>query len=227
MIKMVVFDMAGTTVDEDNLVYKTVTQAINEAGYPVDLNVVLDLGAGKEKHTAIKDVLKAHLGEKYRDEISDQIFQSFKSKLKNAYLSAPVKPQKGAEHVFQILHNNNCRVVLNTGYSQSTAHQLMKRLGWMNHPYIDLLVTASDVVNGRPNPDMIHLAMKNMQISDPKTVAKIGDSAIDIEEGQRAGCGLSIGITTGAQNEAQLLLAKPSAVIHELEAILPIVESFT
>ena len=33
MIKLVVFDMAGTTVDEDNVVYKTVRTAINFAGY--------------------------------------------------------------------------------------------------------------------------------------------------------------------------------------------------
>ena len=31
MIKLVVFDMAGTTVDEDNVVYKMVRAAINAA----------------------------------------------------------------------------------------------------------------------------------------------------------------------------------------------------
>ena len=29
-IELVVFDMAGTTIDEDNLVYKTVQKVINE-----------------------------------------------------------------------------------------------------------------------------------------------------------------------------------------------------
>jgi len=33
MIEMVVFDMAGTTVDEDNVVYKTLQKAINESGF--------------------------------------------------------------------------------------------------------------------------------------------------------------------------------------------------
>ncbi|MBS1527010.1 MAG: HAD family hydrolase, partial [Bacteroidetes bacterium] len=58
-IKMVVFDMAGTTVDENNVVYKTVQQAINQAGFNVTLDEVLAQGAGKEKLQAIKDVLRA------------------------------------------------------------------------------------------------------------------------------------------------------------------------
>jgi beta-phosphoglucomutase-like phosphatase (HAD superfamily) len=34
MVKLVVFDMAGTTIDEDNVVYKTHQQSIELAGYP-------------------------------------------------------------------------------------------------------------------------------------------------------------------------------------------------
>ena len=47
MIKMVVFDMAGTTVNENNVVYKTLQKAINEAGYNFTLEKVLAEGAGK------------------------------------------------------------------------------------------------------------------------------------------------------------------------------------
>ena len=38
---MVVFDMAGTTVNEDNIVYKTLQAALNHFNVPVDLNHVL------------------------------------------------------------------------------------------------------------------------------------------------------------------------------------------
>ena len=57
MIELVVFDMAGTTVDEDNVVYKTVREAINSHGYEFTLEQVLDAGSGKEKSQAIRDVL--------------------------------------------------------------------------------------------------------------------------------------------------------------------------
>ncbi len=52
-VKMVVFDMAGTTVNENNVVYKTLHNAINEAGFPVSLQEVLAEGAGKEKLQAV------------------------------------------------------------------------------------------------------------------------------------------------------------------------------
>jgi beta-phosphoglucomutase-like phosphatase (HAD superfamily) len=56
-IELLVFDMAGTVVNEDNVVYKTLQKAINKYGYELDLNFVLEHGAGKEKHQAIKDIL--------------------------------------------------------------------------------------------------------------------------------------------------------------------------
>ena len=51
-IKMVVFDMAGTTVDEDNVVYKTLQEAIVKHSIPVTLEEVLSHGAGKEKQNS-------------------------------------------------------------------------------------------------------------------------------------------------------------------------------
>ena len=50
MIKLVVFDMAGTTVDEDNVVYKMVRAAINAAGYRFSQEQVQAAGAGKKNH---------------------------------------------------------------------------------------------------------------------------------------------------------------------------------
>ena len=57
MFELVVFDMAGTTVDERNVVYQTVRHAINAAGYAVTQEQVQAVGAGQEKSQAIRDVL--------------------------------------------------------------------------------------------------------------------------------------------------------------------------
>lgn len=47
-IQLAVFDMAGTTVNEDNVVYKTVRDAFAKHGVEVSLETVLRFGAGKE-----------------------------------------------------------------------------------------------------------------------------------------------------------------------------------
>ncbi|RYY37415.1 MAG: HAD family hydrolase, partial [Sphingobacteriaceae bacterium] len=57
-------------------------------------------------------------------------------------------------------------------------------------------------------------------------VIKVGDSIIDIEEGQNAGCALSIGITTGAHTPAQLQSANPDYIIDNLMELLPIIDRY-
>lgn len=222
-IKMVVFDMAGTTVDEGNLVYKTLHKTLISNGIHCTLADVLTQGAGKEKRNAIVDII-SFLNAPITIEAIDQIFIQFLQELAEAYRNTIVFPQKNAESLFEILHQKNILIVLNTGYDSVTAHSLLAKLNWEIGVTIDYLVTASDVINGRPNPDMILLAMKQFEISDPSTVAKVGDSIIDIEEGKNANCGLVVGITTGAHNTKQLASAEPDFIIDNLEELLSYIQ---
>lgn len=222
-VRMVVFDMAGTTVDEDNVVYKTIQKALAHYDHIFTLNQVLTYCAGKEKRTAISDILLSLEGKVASATHIDAIFDYFKSELKTAYLQMEVKTFEHTLDVFQKLKSASIQVVLNTGYDRVTATGLLSKLNWTEGVDYDFLVTADDVVLGRPNPDMIQLAMHKGRISDPKQVVKVGDSCIDIEEGKAAGCIYSIGITSGAQPKEELILATPDYIIDslvELESIL-------
>ena len=219
MIELVVFDMAGTTVDEGNVVYKTVREAINSAGYRFTQEQVQAAGAGKEKSQAIRDVLRLDGRPHGEDEVL-QIFANFKQRLELAYAELNVQPHAGATELFEALHGRGIKVALNTGYDRSTAESLIDKIGWTIGNEIDVLVTASDVENGRPAPDMIHKAMVATRMRAANAVVKVGDSAIDIEEGHNANCGLTFGITTGAQTRSQLLSANPTAVIDHLSEVL-------
>ena len=221
-IKLVVFDMAGTTVDEDNIVYKTVQKAINEAGFNVSLKQVLAEGAGKEKLQAIKSVLSTYANTT-NDVLAEKIYDNFIVQLKEAYTAQELFPQPHATEVCAGLKEKNILTVLNTGYDKPTAEQILNKLGWKEGETFDGLITATDVAKNRPDPDMILLAMKRFGVEDSRTVAKVGDSAIDIEEGQNANCGLSIGITTGAHTPEQLQIANPDYIINDLIELLPIV----
>lgn len=224
MIKMVVFDMAGTTVNEDNVVYKTLQKALNEAGFYFTLQQVLAQGAGKEKLQAIKSILKV-FAEKEDDILANIIYQKFVIFLAEAYNTLQILPQKNATKLFMELNKKNILVVLNTGYNTGTAQSLIDKLGWEKGFVYDGLVTATDVKHSRPNPDMILLAMEQFGITDPSEVVKVGDSIIDIEEGQNAGCILSIGITTGAHTFEQLRSAKPDFIINDLLELLPLIDN--
>jgi len=222
MIQLVVLDMAGTTVDEDNVVYKTVRASINAAGYSFTQDQVQEAGAGKEKSQAIRDVLALD-GRPHSDDEVAAIFGDFKQRLQAAYATLDVKEQPGATESFAKLRLHGIKVVLNTGYDRATAESLVAKIGWTVGKEIDGLVTASDVQNGRPAPDMIWLAMQQTGVESSQSVVKIGDSAIDIEEGQNAECGMTFGVTTGAQTELQLRSAEPTHIVDSLSEMCDLV----
>jgi len=215
--------MAGTTVDEDNVVYKTLRTAINEAGYNFSLDEVLTQGAGKEKRQAIKSILQVYAGID-DDILVDSIYANFITQLADAYDALEVLPQPNATDLFGALTERDIIVVLNTGYNRETAESLVNKLGWEEGVEFDLLVTATDVDKNRPSPDMILFAMKYFGITDGAEVAKVGDSIIDIEEGRNAGCLLNVGITTGAHTLQQLQSANPEGIIDNLLELLPLVD---
>ncbi|WP_373512445.1 phosphonatase-like hydrolase [Persicitalea sp.] len=218
-IELVVFDMAGTTVNEDNVVYKTLRKAVNEAGYETSLDFVLAHGAGKEKHQAIKDIIAETQPIKPINTTTGEIFERFKKYLADAYDNLDVKPCAGVEELLPILKEGGVKIALNTGYNSEVANKLLKKMGWEKGVQYDTLVTASDVTNGRPAPDMITKAMSDVGVTDAAKVLKAGDSIIDIEEGKNASCGITVGVTTGAHTREQLESAKPTYVVDSLSEL--------
>jgi len=223
MVKMIVFDMAGTTVNENNVVYKTLQKTINEAGFNFTLNQVLEQGAGKEKLQAIKSILNI-FDDNNDSELADNIYQNFIVQLAIAYKDLKILPQDNAVELFAELKKRNIITILNTGYNRETAQLLLTKIGWQKGIEFDDLVTASDVKKNRPDADMILFAMDLFNIKNGNEVIKVGDSIIDIEEGKNASCILTIGITTGAHTQQQLQSADPDYIIHNLLEIINLLD---
>ena len=217
MTQLIVFDMAGTTVDEDNVVYKTVHKALERAGFSFTFEEVLESAAGKEKKHALSDLMAKH--QVTDEEKINACFEDFKNLLKHAYQDLQVKSMPKAEETFKQLREKGIKVALNTGYDQTTVDTLLTKLGWTEGSTVDAIVNASMVSKARPEPDMILKSMELTGIADSSAVMKVGDSIIDIEEGKNASCGKSIGITTGAHTREQLETASPDAVISSLEEL--------
>ncbi|WP_036381671.1 phosphonatase-like hydrolase [Muricauda sp. MAR_2010_75] len=218
-IKLAVFDMAGTTVNEDNVVYKTVRAALAKAGVEVSLDTVLEFGAGKEKYKAIADILEETKANRDFEVDAKAVHADFKEMLKEAYANLEVTSYDGVEELFKVLRAHGVKVVLNTGYDFKTAQSLLDKLGWKVGEQIDGLVTADDVEIGRPSSEMIDKAMELFNITDPEHVLKAGDSQIDIEEGKNANCGITVGVLTGAQTREQLEKANPTLILNTLDAL--------
>ena len=220
-IAMVVFDMAGTTVDEGNVVYRTLHKAIEKVCPSVSFEDVLKLGAGKEKLQAIRETLSGS-NISLNEATIQEIFKDFLGLLDIAYANLIVVPTNNTERLFNELRTKDIKVVLNTGYNTVTAISLLNKLNWVKGVQYDLLVTSSDVSNNRPMPDMILYAMDKLNITDASTVIKVGDSTIDIEEGRNAGCKYNIGVTTGAHTKAQLESANPDYIFDNIYDVVSV-----
>ena len=113
------------------------------------------------------------------------------------------------------------KVALDTGYPQDIQEMLVKRLKFDDKDMIDAYISAYTVPEGRPFPYMIHRLMEDLGVMDVRKVCKVGDSVRDIEEGKNAGCGLVVGVTSGADS-AEAMLAAGADLIAECVTDIPV-----
>ena len=218
-IKLVVFDIAGTTVADNGNINDVFRKAFSNAGLAdvdvADVNEVM----GYRKKEAIKIIV-----EKYKPGYGsdaafiESIHQDFTEQMVLHYETCEgLIPLPYAEKVFRELQNNKVKVALNTGFTRIITAPILKRLGWDTALFIDEVICSDEVPEGRPYPFMIEKLMQKLNISFADDVAKVGDTKVDIEEGRNAGCGIVVGITTGAYTKNQLTKYQPDYIINSLE----------
>ncbi|MEL6796549.1 MAG: HAD family hydrolase [Planctomycetota bacterium] len=191
-IKLVVFDMAGTTVrDEDNAVANAIRTALREHGCTVTIGDV-NPHIGTPKPQTIRTLLTQQRGEA-PDDLVDTVHQRFQDLIVEHYRSAPgVAEMVGASSLFAALREAGVKVTLDTGFDRLTLDTIVERLGW--HGLLDDTVASDEVRAGRPAPDMIETLMQRSGITDPAEVCKVGDSVSDMQQGIAASCGLVIAV---------------------------------
>ncbi len=224
-IKLVVFDMAGTTVEDRDNVHEALIDAFQKNGLEIDredANSVM----GIPKPVAISTVLEKKFGvTEGLNEKVNQIHQSFVEEMIHFYKTdADVKPTLNAEATFSALRQRGILVGIDTGFSRDIADAIFDRFKWRENKLVDLTVTSDEVERGRPYPDMIFKAMEISGVTEANEVAKVGDTIFDLKEGTSAGCKYVIGVTTGAYTREEL---EPEAHTHLVDDLLQIVDIVT
>ncbi|MDB5284495.1 MAG: family hydrolase [Bacteroidota bacterium] len=225
-IKLVVFDMAGTTVEDKDNVHESLVNGFKKYNYTInreDANTVM----GIPKPVAIRTLLekKFQLKEKVGETVA-KIHQAFVDDMISFYKNDPsVKSKKNAEETFKRLREKGIKVGIDTGFSRDIADAIFERLQWNENKLIDISVTSDEVNNGRPFPDMIYKAMEDLNIKTADEIAKVGDTIFDLQEGSSAGCKYVIGITTGAYTRQELEPEKHTHLVDDLLEVIDIVTS--
>lgn len=226
-VKLVVFDIAGTTVKDGGEIAHAFQSALNEFGYHVPVSKINPL-MGYKKTEAIKKILTEFESEKDKitEEFINQIHDRFLDLMTSYYATAEeIIPLPHCEEVFALLKEKQIKIGLDTGFSKEITNIIIDRLGWLRDKKIDMVISSNEVKAGRPHPFMIEEMMKRYDIDDPKTVIKVGDTEVDVFEGKNAGCLYSIGITTGAFTREELAVYEPSFIIDNLKELVSIIEN--
>lgn len=229
MIKLVVFDMAGTTVYDGDSVNRCLQEALHQRCIPAsreDINSVM----GIAKPVAIRHMIDRYtaLTGADADQETTVIFDAFRTIMISYYReSDKVKPIEGAEQAFLELKAQGIKVGLDTGFSRDVADTILDRFCWgVGSKLVDITVTSDEVVHGRPYPDMIYRAMELLGVESTDQVAKVGDTPSDLLEGESAKCGLIIGVTEGSHTRDELLPFRHTHLVENVTKVPAIVIAF-
>ena len=207
-----VFDMAGTTVADGGIIETAVRDVCGDA---------FDQQAFVTTRGGSKDAMfEALLG---RERAADAMAQ-FNQRVLELIRLGRIEPIAGAEACFSELRTRGIGVCLTTGFADDIRLAVIDHLAW--NDIIDASVSSVGEIAARPAPDMINLMANHMEITDPTTVAVVGDTVNDLRAASAAGAGLRVGVLTGAHDEILLRTADPTHVVDSIVVMPDLIDEF-
>jgi phosphonoacetaldehyde hydrolase len=213
MIKAVIFDWAGTTIDFGCMAPAgAFVEAFAHVGVPVTLaEARRPMGYHKKDHLRV--MLQApDLAARWQAKHGQPWTEA--DVLRLYELVTPLQLEAVKQHSTLIPGTLECINALRlqsiaigatTGYFTAAAdvcYQLSAEQGYTP----DFTICADDVPAGRPKPWMIYRCMEALSVYPPKCVVKVGDTVVDIEDGLNAGV-WSVAVVDSS-NEMGLTLAE-------------------
>ncbi|MFH8891320.1 phosphonatase-like hydrolase [Streptomyces sp. NPDC017949] len=201
--KLIVLDMAGTTVADGGLVERAFERAAETIG----------VAPGSADHTAKLQYVRDTMGESkisvFRhlfgtEELARRANSAFEQAYGELVDGGLIAPIPGAREAVEKLRADGRAVVLTTGFARVTQDAILDALGWQD--LADLTLCPADAGGrGRPYPDMVLTAfLRTGAVADVRDAVVVGDTAYDVLSGLRAGAGIVAGVLTGAHDRAKL-----------------------
>jgi phosphonatase-like hydrolase len=211
-LDLIVFDMAGTTVNDEDGVNRCVRESLAGFGIQATREAVNEV-MGIPKPQALRHLIVSSAHAELVNRL-ETIHEDFVERMIRFYhTDASVREIPGAGQTFARLREGGIKVALDTGFSRDIVDVVLERLGWNRPGIVDATVSSDEVARGRPHPDMVFKAMEKLGLGDARRVGKVGDTPSDLQEGTSAGCGLVVGVTGGSHTAEQLAPFRPTHLI--------------
>jgi len=209
-VKCVILDLDGTLVDTLDMQVEAFLKVAKEVGYETPRDHI-EQNMGRTPKDVLRTIMPGIKGSKltYYAQRKEDI-------LTGLIEEEDVHPLPGAVELLGRLKQSGLPLVLASSTTLRNVRKILQVAGLVC--YIDLMVTAEDIVVGKPDPEIFIKAVAKGG-SDPGHSLVIGDSVHDIAGAILAGC-LTIAVASGKHTPEQLSGLKPNLTVGSLTMLL-------
>lgn len=212
MIKAVLFDLDGTLINTNELIYKSFSYVLRD---------ILKLDADDEEITStygkpLENTMSKYENDKYSAEELVKIYIKYNEE----HHDNMCKPFEGAKEMLKGLKDKGIKTAIVTSKRKGLATRGLE-LGDLLK-YMDIIISPEDTIKHKPEAEPAIKACELLGVKTNESIM-VGDSSYDLLCGRRAGC-LTCGVSytkTGVQN---LLDTNPDYMVEHPLEILDILE---
>lgn len=223
--RLVVFDVAGTTVrDDGDVVTEALLQAFARFRLKVQREHIRE-HMGLAKQQAIRLILRDSLEPStlLHPRLLEAVHQDFLETM-CLYYAEHAEAIDGAEDTFSWLRAQGVALVVDTGFPRRVLDAILSRLSWQDRGLISAAIASDEVEFARPSPEMLRRAMRLSSVADSAWVTKVGDTPADLCEGLNGECGQNIGVLWGSHDRASLERFPHTHLVEDWEELRAVLE---
>lgn len=213
----ILFDFDGTIADSSECAIISTQKAFSEIGLaiPTSEHIVHLMGIPIE--LSFKELGASHL--------SQNEFEKLLSIFRSIYRSESEQHIKGFPYMkecLSALKQQGKKIAIVTSKKTDAAIRNVQQLGISD--YVDFLVGADQVIQPKPNPECVKVALDFFGIKQDnyKRVIMIGDTTFDIQAGQSANV-KTCAVTWGSHSKELLAECNPDYITDDFYNLLDIV----
>lgn len=208
----IIFDLDGTLIESYEAIYLGLKECFQYLGKEIfpfqDLKIYLraDLEATLSQFFSPEEVLKG--------------VPVMRNKYEEVYLNK-THFLDGAKEVLNTLHSDGVTMGIASNKFGHFSRELLTHLGVSD--YFKSVIGAGDVARNKPFPDMIHAALKEMNLTPEKAIF-VGDTLTDIETGKQARVDV-YALPTGFLSKKELSQGKPKRLLKNLQELVRVAKN--
>lgn len=219
-IKLVVFDIAGTIIEDHGEVVRAFSAALEKNGISFTKDE-LKRRMGASKREVIRHFAQQLGTATQLPDIVETTYGCFRDELEKLYTER-ITPIDGAAATFQWCRHHDIQIATATGFYREISDLILTKNGWKD--VFTANISSSDVRMGRPAPYMIFRAMEASGVQGVQQVINVGDTPLDLQSARNAGVRGNIGVLSGSYDRQSLEREPHTHVINSIAELPALIE---